>query len=71
MDAALLEHVDELVASRKFRNRSHAVEAALADKLQRVARTRLARESARLNPAEEKRSAEEGLVDALDGWPEY
>jgi metal-responsive CopG/Arc/MetJ family transcriptional regulator len=71
LDAALLERVDELVARRKFRNRSQAIEAALADKLQRVARTRLARESAKLNPTEEKRVAEEGLVDALDGWPEY
>jgi Arc/MetJ-type ribon-helix-helix transcriptional regulator len=71
LDAALLERVDELVAGRKFRNRSQAVEAALADKLQRLARTRLARESAKLNPREEKRVAEEGLVDALDGWPEY
>ena len=71
LDAALLERVDELVARRKFRNRSQAIEAALADKLQRVARTRLARESAKLNANEEKRFAEEGLVDALDGWPEY
>jgi metal-responsive CopG/Arc/MetJ family transcriptional regulator len=71
LDAALLERVDELVARRTFRNRSQAIEAALADKLQRVARTRLARESAKLNPNEEKRFAEEGLVDALDGWPEY
>jgi len=71
LDASLLERVDELVARRKFRNRSQAIEAALADKLQRVARTRLARESAKLNANEEKRVAEEGLVDALDGWPEY
>jgi hypothetical protein len=47
------------------------VEAALADKLHRLARTRLARESAKLNPMEEKRFAEEGVVDALDAWPEY
>lgn len=71
LDTALLERVDELVARQKFRNRSQAIEAALADKLQRVARTRLARESAKLHPSEEKRVAEEGLVDALDGWPEY
>jgi len=54
-----------------FRNRSQAVEAALADKLQRLARTRLARESAKLNPAEEQRLAEESVIDALDAWPEY
>jgi metal-responsive CopG/Arc/MetJ family transcriptional regulator len=71
LDAELLEQVDELVAKRRFRNRSQAVEAALADKVQRLARTRLARESAKLNPKEEKRLADDGLVDALDSWPEY
>lgn len=71
LDADLLERVDELVAKQKFRNRSQAVEAALADKLQRLARTRLARESAKLNPDQEKRLAEEGLADALESWPEY
>jgi metal-responsive CopG/Arc/MetJ family transcriptional regulator len=71
LDAELLERVDELVAQQRFRNRSQAVEAALADKVHRLARTRLARESAKLNPKEEKRLADEGLVDALDSWPEY
>ena len=71
LDAELLERVDELVAKQRFRNRSQAIEAALADKLHRLARTRLARESAKLNPKEEKRLADEGLVDALDSWPEY
>src|SRR5579862_5123257 len=33
LDAALIEQVDELVERRRFRNRSQAVEAALADKL--------------------------------------
>ena len=58
LDAELLERVDELVAKQRFRNRSQAVEAALADKIPRLARTRLARESAKLNPREEKRLAE-------------
>jgi Arc/MetJ-type ribon-helix-helix transcriptional regulator len=71
LDSALLERVDDLVERRRFRNRSQAVEAALADKVERMARTRLARESAKLNPREEKRLADEGLVDALDSWPEY
>ena len=71
LDADLLEQVDDLVAKQKFRNRSQAVEAALSDKLHRLARTRLARETAKLNPTEEKRMADEGLADALDAWPEY
>ena len=71
IDADLLEQVDALVSQQRFRNRSQAIEAALADKLHRLARTRLAREAAKLNPAQEKRLADEGLADALDSWPEY
>lgn len=71
LDATLLEQVDEMVAKRRFRNRSQAVEAALSDKLHRLARTRLATEAGKLNPVEEKRFADEGLLGALDGWPEY
>jgi len=71
LDAALIERVDELVARRRFRNRSQAVEAALADKIQRLARIRLASESAKLNVREEKRLAEEGLADDAETWPEY
>jgi len=71
IDSALLEQIDELVAQQKFRNRSQAIEAALADKLHRLARTRLAREAAKLNPVEERRLAEDSLADTLDAWPEY
>jgi Arc/MetJ-type ribon-helix-helix transcriptional regulator len=71
LDSGLLERLDELVERRQFRNRSQAVESALADKLQRLARTRLARESAKLNPREEKRLADEGLADDFASWPEY
>lgn len=71
IDSDLLERIDELVDRRRFRNRSQAIEAALADKLERLARTRLARESAKLAPREEKRLADEGLVEDLATWPEY
>jgi Arc/MetJ-type ribon-helix-helix transcriptional regulator len=71
LDAALLQQVDELVERRRFRNRSQAIEAALADKLRRLARTRLATESAKLHPRDERRLADEGLVDDLAAWPEY
>jgi hypothetical protein len=43
----------------------------LADALHRLARTRLAREAAKLNPSKEKRLADEGLAEALSAWPEY
>lgn len=71
LDADLVERVDELVARRRFRSRSQAIESALADKLQRLARTRLARESAKLNPRDEKRLADEGLAEDFTSWPEY
>lgn len=71
LDRELLERVDELVERRRFRNRSQAVEAALADKLERLARTRLARESAKLNPRDDKRLADEGIAADLGSWPEY
>lgn len=71
LDSELLERVDELVDRRRFRNRSQAIEAALADKLERLARTRLARECAKLDPREEKRLADEGLAEDFASWPEY
>jgi Arc/MetJ-type ribon-helix-helix transcriptional regulator len=71
LDSVLIDQVDELVERRRFRNRSQAIEAALADKLQRLARTRLATESAKLNPRDEKRLADEGLAEDLAAWPEY
>ena len=71
LDRSLVEQVDELVDRRRFRNRSQAVEAALADKLHRLARTRLARESAKLSARDEKRFADEGLAEDWASWPEY
>jgi metal-responsive CopG/Arc/MetJ family transcriptional regulator len=70
LDATLLEEVDALVAAQRFRNRSQAVEAALADKVRRLKRTRLARECAKADPAEEQRMAEEWVASEAP-WPEY
>ena len=39
--------------------------------LERLSRTRLARETAKLDPDEEKALAEEGLSAELAAWPEY
>ena len=71
LETDLVGRVDELVAQQRFRNRSQAVEAALAEKLQRIARTRLAGECAKLDPKEEKALAEEGLAGSLETWPDY
>jgi metal-responsive CopG/Arc/MetJ family transcriptional regulator len=71
VDAALLEQLDRLIAEAQFPNRSQAVEAALAEKLARLRRTRLARECAKLDPVEERAWADEGLSADLELWPEY
>jgi Arc/MetJ-type ribon-helix-helix transcriptional regulator len=71
LDTELVQNLDDLVAQRRFANRSQAIEAALAEKLARLAKTRLAQECAKLDPAEEKALAEEGLAGSAETWPEY
>jgi metal-responsive CopG/Arc/MetJ family transcriptional regulator len=71
LEAGLLDQVDTLVRERRFPNRSQAIERALAEKLERLRRTRLARECARLDPAEERRLADEGLAEDVESWPAY
>jgi metal-responsive CopG/Arc/MetJ family transcriptional regulator len=70
IDSALLDQVDRLVASARFPNRSQAIESALAEKLARLGRTRLAEECAKMDPAEERRLADEPF-GADTAWPEY
>lgn len=71
IDSSLLAELDRLVAERVFPNRSKAIQEALADKLARMRRRRLARESAKLVAAEEQMMAEEGLQEDLAQWPAY
>lgn len=71
LDEATLQRLDRLVAQDLFPNRSQAIESAVAEKLQRLDRSRLARECAQLDPNFERALAEEGLsADTLE-WPEY
>ena len=71
LDGALVVAIDRLVAAGQFPNRSRAVEVAVAEKLERIGRVRLARESAKLDRSHERRLAEEGLGSDLAEWPEY
>lgn len=43
----------------------------VAEKLERLAKTRLARECSKLDPGDERVLAEEGLAGSRDTWPEY
>jgi metal-responsive CopG/Arc/MetJ family transcriptional regulator len=71
IEAGLLAQVDQLVAKQVFPNRSQAIQEALRDKLDRLRRTRLARECAKLDRSEEQSLADEGIDRELAEWPKY
>jgi Arc/MetJ-type ribon-helix-helix transcriptional regulator len=70
LDIDALREVDRLIRAGRFSSRSGAVQAALAEMLARGKRSRLAEESAKLDPREERALAEEGLLGELVS-PEY
>jgi metal-responsive CopG/Arc/MetJ family transcriptional regulator len=71
IEERLLKRIDRLVAERTFPNRSRAIQEAVRDKLDRLERGRLARESAKLNPAAERKIADEALSGDREEWPEF
>ncbi len=71
LDESLLVRLDRLVRSKVFPSRSRAIQDAIAEKLARLDRTRLAQECAKLDPAYEQALAEEGMAEELNEWPEY
>lgn len=71
LDESTLSRLDKLVEKQVFPNRSQAIQEAVAEKLARIERSRLAQECAKLDPAFEKALAEEGLSEDLAEWPEY
>jgi len=71
LDEQVLDRLDRLVRGAMFPSRSQAIQVAIEEKLDRLERSRLARECAKLDPAFEKSLAEEGLSEELSEWPEY
>jgi Arc/MetJ-type ribon-helix-helix transcriptional regulator len=71
IDEQLLDRLDKLVKDRRFASRSRAIQEAVRDKIERLQRTRLARECAKLDPEEEQRWAEIGMARDAELWPEY
>lgn len=70
LDREVVDSLDRLVKEAAFPSRSQGIQIALQEKLQRMARGRLARECAKPDPAEERSLAERGFsVDASE-WPE-
>ena len=71
MDETLLQRLDRLVKNRSFRSRSQAVQEAVSEKINRMDKTGLARECAKLDRESEQAMADEGLVSELGEWPKY
>ena len=71
IDKKTLNRLDLLVKSHLYPNRSRAIQEAVAEKLQRLEKSRLARECAKLNPEFEQALSEEGFETEIDEWPEY
>lgn len=67
LDSETLKRVDGLVSKHVFPNRSRAIQAAVAEKLARLERSRLASECAKLDPKFERALAEEGLGRVCGG----
>jgi metal-responsive CopG/Arc/MetJ family transcriptional regulator len=71
LDHDIVVEIDRLVAQNTYPSRSSAIEEALREKLQRLRRTRLAQEAAKLDQNFERALAEEGLQEDASQWPEY
>ena len=71
IEEKLLKQIDLMVESKVYPNRSKAIQEAIADKLRRLERTRLAEECSKLDPEFEQNMAEEGFSMEIDEWPEY
>ncbi len=71
LDETVLHRVDRLVNKHLYPSRSRVIQDAVQEKLERLDRSRLARECARLDRKEEQSLAEEGMTEEMKKWPEY
>ncbi len=71
IDEKTLKRLDILVKSKFFPNRSNAIQQAVVEKLDRIDKSRLAQECAKLDPKFEQTLAEENFSSELEEWPEY
>jgi len=71
LESDMVKRIDMLVKSNLFPNRSKAIQEAVAEKLNRIEKSRLAQECANLDPDFEQSLADEGAISELEEWPEY
>ncbi|MDP2815828.1 MAG: ribbon-helix-helix protein, CopG family [Rectinemataceae bacterium] len=70
IDKKLLERLDQLIQIIGVHSRSKAIQEAVKEKIERMERSRLARECAKLDQKFERAMADADIM-RLDEWPEY
>jgi Arc/MetJ-type ribon-helix-helix transcriptional regulator len=70
VERQVLAEIDRLVRGGEYPNRSQAIEPAIRERIERLHRSRLARECAKLDSKEEQALANEQYAAEVD-WPEY
>jgi metal-responsive CopG/Arc/MetJ family transcriptional regulator len=71
LEQETVKQLDRLIEKQTFKNRSQAIQQAVAEKLDRLDRSRLARECAKLDTVSEQSLAEEGFSEDVVQWPDY
>lgn len=71
IDHELVQKLDKLVADKKFKNRSHAIQSSIQNTVTKLEHQRLAQQCRKLNEIEEQRLADEGLEEDLGQWPKF
>lgn len=71
IDQKVVHRLDGLVLKGFFPSRSKAIQVAIENQLQKLDRSRLAIECAKLDPKLEQKMAEEGMQYEVEQWPEY
>lgn len=70
LEEEIVREVDALVARHAFPSRSRAIQEAVAEKLARLSRSRLAEQCALLDQGEEQELAEEFSPNEMERWLE-
>lgn len=70
IDQKLLERLDQLMQIIGIHNRSKAIQEAVKEKIERIEKSRLSRECAKLDQKFERAMADADIM-RLDEWPEY
>jgi metal-responsive CopG/Arc/MetJ family transcriptional regulator len=71
IEESVLKKIDRLVKAKAFESRSQAFQKAVENTLEKVERSQLIRECAKLDKRTERKLADEGLIKDLEEWPDY